>query len=194
MRVFSFILLGSLSTALATTAQAEIRHHEAHVHGHGELNLAIDNQTLYLELSVPAHDIVGFESIKTDQQQATLDDALKQLETPGLWTLPEAAACGMVSARAIAGHEQHDHEKHNHSHDHDAHEHNHDHDAHQQNGNHMDISATYIYQCTHPKAINQLGTTLFDQFERSETIKVQALTDQGQQSGTLSRKQPKVSL
>ncbi len=185
MRVSSLILWGSLFAPLATTVQAEMRHHEAHIHGYGELNLAVDNQTLYLRLNVPAHDIVGFENIKTDQQHVTLNAALKQLEAPGIWTLPEAAVCKMVSASAMA--EQHEH------YDHKKPSHNHDHDEHDHYGNHMNISASYTYQCTHPKAINQLETTLFEQFERSKTIKVQALTDHGQQSATLSRQQPKVS-
>ena len=61
--------------ALSTTAFAEegFRQHEAHVHGHVELNIAQDGKELLMEITAPGADVVGFEHApKTAEQELSL--------------------------------------------------------------------------------------------------------------------------
>ncbi|WP_263078189.1 DUF2796 domain-containing protein [Endozoicomonas sp. Mp262] len=205
MRYSPALIAGALSLALILpNTHAEQRHHEAHVHGQGQLNLAIDDSQVYMELKLPAHDLLGFESINNKAQQQALDQALLQLKSPSLWSFPQQAQCLLTVADASSNKHQHDdHEDHHSEHHHDSHHSDHHddehhdphHDSHQadSDSSHMDISATYTFKCNNTKAINALSTNLFKQFERSELIKVQAITGNGQYSKTLSRTAPKVT-
>ncbi|MGI9277582.1 MAG: ZrgA family zinc uptake protein [Endozoicomonas sp.] len=176
----------------------EVRHAGAHVHGQGELNFAVEDSELHMELMMPAHDILGFESITTEAQQQQLNDALKKLESESLWQLSAEAQCQLSSAHAsTTGHEDHGHgddKKHNHSHDH-GHKHNHkdDHDHdHEDSGGHMDIAVTYVFECSSPGRLNQFSTKLFETFPRSEKIHVQGFTSSGQLSEIITADQPQV--
>ena len=142
------LLCTAISTAVSAAGQ---RSADAHVHGHGQLNFAVDGRDVHLELEIPAADVLGFESIKSDKQKAQLKETLEALESGSLWQFTEAAQCQMVSAEAFSGkehkeeghHDDHDdhHEKHDGDHDdhhekHEAHhgdhhkEHHDDHDDH----------------------------------------------------------------
>ena len=180
--------------------------------GRGQLNVAIEDSHVHMELKLPAHDLLGFETINNKAQQKALDDALNQLKLSSLWEFPKQAQCQLTVAEASShshqdnGHGDHhnekDHDDHhddrhsNKTHDdhHDEHHHDEHHDSHQTDnyGGHMDISATYAFKCKNPKAINALSTNIFEQFERSESIKVQAITPNGQYSKNLSRTTPEV--
>ena len=55
---------------LMTSARAEEDHRELgpHVHGHGTLNIAIEDKRVSMELEVPGMDIVGFEHAAVDRR------------------------------------------------------------------------------------------------------------------------------
>lgn len=184
----------------------------AHVHGVGAINLAQEGNQLYIELKMPAHDALGFETITTDAQKATLAETLKTLESEELWVIPAKAQCQMNEVHAGTGgeHETHDghdheHEEHNakhdeHDHEHEEHhakhdEHDHEHaDNHKEGSKHLDISATYIFTCKEPQQLKTIGTRLFERFQRSESVNIQGLTDKGAINATLSRQKPEVKL
>lgn len=131
--------------ALATPALAEeTRQLDAHVHGVGELNIAIEGETVAMELHVPGADIVGFEhAAESEEDQAKVAAALETLTSPlALFALPEAAGCAVTEAAAeleIEGAEDHDDHGHD-DHDHDDHGHEdhaedeHDEDGHDEDG------------------------------------------------------------
>lgn len=48
----------------------ETCHHDAHVHGVGKLNVALDGDDLIIELTSPAANIVGFEHTPENEQQS----------------------------------------------------------------------------------------------------------------------------
>ena len=156
----------------------EVRHAGAHVHGQGELNFATEGSELHMELMMPAHDILGFETISTPAQQQQLDEALAKLESESVWSLPAAARCQLAEAHASTTNENHN------DHDH----HGHDSEA----GGHMDIAATYLFKCQNISSLNQFATTLFETFPRSELIQVQGFTSSGQLSENMTPDQPKV--
>ncbi|RPE71262.1 uncharacterized protein DUF2796 [Pacificibacter maritimus] len=132
--------LTALSLALAAPAMGdETRQLEAHEHGVGLLNIALDGDDIAIELRAAGADIVGFEyEAQSDADIAKVSAALNVLAEPlKLFSLPATAQCSVVDVKvdleSEAGHDAHDHDDHDgddHD-DHDAHEHAaHDHDDH----------------------------------------------------------------
>ena len=69
MKALPLFLLGTTLT-LSHHLPAEEQHsHDAHEHGHGQLNLALDGQQLLIEFQAPAADLVGFEKTATTAQE-----------------------------------------------------------------------------------------------------------------------------
>ncbi len=188
------------SLALPVAAKQNL---DAHVHGTGEVNLAQEGQSLYIELTLPAHDALGFETIKTKAQKKALYKALETMEAPGLWVLPASAECKLVEAHASAGGHDHD-DDHDHHHDskHDHHDdHNHHHDSkhddehdHHDHSEHLDLQATYNFTCNVPANLSSIKTDLFNRFERSEKLSLQGLTDRGSVKVTLAPAKPEAAL
>ena len=173
----------------------EVRHADAHVHGQGELNFAVEGSELHMELMMPAHDVLGFESITTKAQQQQLDEALHKLEAESLWSLSAQAECQLSSAHASTTGHDHGHSEHKSSHSHDDHVHDHAHahgHAHDHDHDHMDIAVSYVFQCKNADNLTQLSTSLFETFPRSEMIRVQGFTASGQLSETMNSGQPQV--
>lgn len=184
------LFFGSTAT-LAHDHNHEVRHAAAHVHGEGELSLVVENTEMHLELMMPAHDILGFETIATDAQQKQLDETLAQLESGDLWIPSAQAQCQLVKAQAKTSNDSHSHD---HKHDHG---HKHDHEQgpecnHDDHGAHMDIMVSYVYECKNTAQLTDLTTQIFKQFPRSEKIRVQGLTDKGSVFTEISPRQPQV--
>ncbi|MFF7709804.1 DUF2796 domain-containing protein [Pseudomonas sp. NPDC007930] len=150
-----------------------------HEHGVAQLNLAVDGQTLEIELDTPAMNVLGFEHPATSvQDKTTLANAQHRLGLPGtLFALPAAAKCiaaqqqvqsalfGNAAAEAHTGHDD------------DADDH--DHEGHE----HADIHAHYQFQCDHPEALVGIGfEPLFQAFPGTHKLTVQAITGKGQQA------------
>ena len=100
---FAFTLALAAISLLTTAARAEEEHRELgpHVHGHGTLNIAIEDKRVSMELEVPGMDIVGFEhAASTDDQKAAVEKAKARLEKPlGVFSLPAAAGCTVAEAK-----------------------------------------------------------------------------------------------
>ncbi len=212
MRNFSAIAAGVACMALSLSAAGETRHADAHVHGAGHMNFAVEGKQVHLELETPGFDILGFETITSEKQHKLLDQAVEQLKAGDLWVFTPSAGCQLKEVEVSAGDDDHDdhdkhdgHDKHDDGHDrhdddHDKHEdhagekhHDEKHEQHvDEEGGHMDIAATYVYQCTNISKLTSISTNLFKRFEHSEQLKVQGITDRGQVSGMMTRKQPEV--
>ncbi|CAM3665231.1 ZrgA family zinc uptake protein [Parendozoicomonas haliclonae] len=194
--------------ASQATFAEQTRHMDAHVHGSGLLNFAVEGQQLHLELETPGFDILGFESLTTEKQHQQLNDALAQLKKQELWTLSPAASCSLASAEASSskeaadkhsGHDEHEEHGHHDEHDHHA-EHKHDeHDHHDDHGHdhasedsHLDITASYVFECKDINKLDSITANLFKLFPNSQTLKVQGFTDKGQSAATLTREKPEV--
>ncbi len=60
--LFSIVtVISGLGTISPNLEAEELRHHEAHEHGVAHLNVAHDGKNLYIKLTSPAANIVGFE-------------------------------------------------------------------------------------------------------------------------------------
>lgn len=187
-------LLASAALALSFPVLADDHQHslEAHVHGIGTLNIALENQLLELQLESPAMNIIGFEYQPTtaaDIQavkaaQSTLSNAVE------LFAFSPAAQCRLTSVSIenalLKGSGAHDHD---HDHDHESqpaaeiaeHQHN-------------DISAHYQYHCATPAQLNSIDLAgLFKLFTQTEKIQVQLIVGDYQQGAELSAKNTSLS-
>ena len=137
-------------------AASETREAEAHVHGEGKLDIAIEGGMVQMAFAAPSADIVGFEhEADSAEDRAAIEAAVASLAKPlELFVLPEAAGCTLVSAEVqhgeTGGHDheaEHEHDDHGHDEhaeaDHDDHDHedhaeaeddDHDHDEHAAGG------------------------------------------------------------
>ena len=185
-------LLASAALALSFPVLADDHQHslEAHVHGIGTLNIALENQLLELQLESPAMNIIGFEYQPTTEAdiqsvkaaQNTLSNAAE------LFAFSSAAQCRLTSVSIenalLKGSGAHDHD-----HDHESqpaaeiaeHQHN-------------DISAHYQYHCATPAQLNSIDLAgLFKLFTQTEKIQVQLIVGDHQQGAELSAKNTSLS-
>ena len=202
-----------LTTTLLFASPAladDLRQLDAHEHGTGALNIAIEGTVLALELEVPGFDIVGFEyKAKTDADNEAVSVGLALLSDPlGLFALPKAAGCSVTSADAelVMGgnHEGHEHDEHGHDdhghddHGHDDHAHDdHGHDDHahddhaHDHGNkaetHSEFHAEHELTCSDMDKLTEIGLSYFDSFPNAEALEVQLVTETGATQMTATR-------
>ncbi len=201
---------------LATPAFAEdTRALEAHEHGVGALNIAVDGETVAMEFHAPGADIVGFEYEATSaEDRAAIDDAVAILAKPlDLFVLPTAAACNVVQASAALeseeAHDDHDHGHDDHGeadgHDHDEHGHEdhadadkhdeHGHDGHAEaEASHTEFHAEYTLACGNPDALTGIEFAYFEAFENARELEVQIVTTSGAQAFDVTRDDPMLDL
>jgi hypothetical protein len=154
----------------------------AHEHGVASLNVALDGQTLELQLESPAMNLVGFEhAAKSDADKAKVAAAKRELEQPiSLFALNsgDCKATQVELESPLFGDADHDHD--------------HDHHAHQ--GEHSDIHAHYRLECAKANELKQLDLAeLFKRFPATEKIQVQLIGPSGQQGVELTPAQPRLN-
>lgn len=164
---------------LAASAQDKHDHDHGslgkHEHGVAELNIALDGNTLELELDSPAMNLVGFEHAATsDADKATVASAQAQLKQPlQLFSLPAAAKCSLASTElesplfgnAAAKHDDDDHDGHDHA----------------------DVHAHYQLTCDAPDSLANLDfAPLFKRFPATQKLQVQMIGPRGQQGAELT--------
>ncbi|MGB0439827.1 MAG: ZrgA family zinc uptake protein [Paracoccaceae bacterium] len=176
-----------------------MRHLDAHEHGVGALNIAIDGTTVAMEFQAPGADIVGFEHpAESEADLAAIAAATATLSAPlDLFVVPKAAACVVTQARAeIEGDEDHD-EDHHEGHDEDDHagaEHK-DHDEdHADATGHTEFHAEYTLTCTQPDALTKITFAYFDVFPNAKGVDVQMITTSGAQAFDVGHDAPVLDL
>ena len=190
MRKHFLTTLGLVAMSLLTApARAEDGHRELgpHVHGHGTLNIAIEDHRVSMELEVPGMDIVGFEHApSTDEQKAAVEKAKSRLEKPlGVFSLPAAAGCAVAEAKVGVEAEHGDHG--------DGHKHE-DKDDHDAAGGHNQFEATYALDCTNPSALTTITFDYFALFAGAHDLTVNVVTAKGQSKYEVSRSKPTLDL
>jgi hypothetical protein len=190
----TLIALLMLTTAAHAAYADETRELGAHVHGEGQLDIAVDGTTVALSLVVPGADVVGFEhAAETAEEQAAVETTLATLERPlELFVMPEAAGCAVTSAEvALVAEEAHG-DDHDHDHDH-AEDHGHDHD-HGEEAAHNEVQAEYLLTCAAPEALNRIDFAWFEAFPNSEKLDVQMVGTGGAQAAEVRRDAPALDL
>jgi hypothetical protein len=175
------------------TAEAE-RQLGAHEHGHGTLSLAIEDQTINMELRVPGADIVGFEhKAEAAEDKTKIEKAEKTLAEPlALFGLPDAARCKIESAKvSLASEDEPDKD-----HDHDAHDDHTKEALHEADAEaaHSEFHAQYSLVCSNVQAVLTISFPYFDVFPNSEELTVTLITEKGQKALDVSREHALIDL
>lgn len=193
-QTFSLIALMAAFPAFAEDS----RQLDAHVHGIGEMNMAVEGETVLIELHAPGADIVGFEyAAESDTDLAAIDNALLVLDAPlELFTFPEAAGCAVTSASAeMEGEAEHDDHDDDHGEDeHDEHEHDDHGEDHAGEASHTEFHAEYVLTCADPSAITRIDFPYFDTFPNALELEVKIVTPAGAQAFEVERVAPTLDL
>jgi hypothetical protein len=199
------LLALSLAAASPVLAQ-ETRHLDAHEHGVGQLDIAIEGEKISMEFHAPGADIVGFEYAATsDADKHAIEHAIEGLEQPlSLFTFSDAAQCKVLNAHAALeaeahhgeheehGDEHHDEDEHHHEEgEHEAHE---DHEEHADEAGHTEFHADYLFECNNPKALSEITFTYFTAFPNALEVEVQLISDAGATSFEVERDAPVLDL
>ena len=170
------------------------RHMDAHEHGVGMLNIAIEGTTVALTFKAPGADIVGFEyAAHSDADLSAIEAAVSTLAAPlDLFVMPEAARCTVVQAQAVlgggSGHDEHGEEHHD-DHADEGHE---DHADEAATGDadefgHTEFHAEYVLRCDNPESLTEITFAYFDAFPNAREVEVQIITTSGAQAFEVER-------
>jgi hypothetical protein len=187
MKTLILCILAWLPAAMALAEEAEHREHGPHEHGVAELNVALDGDVLWLELSSPAMNIVGFEHAPSSpEQKAAVDTATETLKDGArLFVTSSEAGCELTEAKVTTDveHPEGDHD--------DAAEHG---EAGEHEGEvHSEFQASYRFECAAPDALRQIEVRLFDLFPGTEEIEAQVISGSGQTAAELTAAAPNLS-
>ena len=186
------LILILVTCILGASAAAQ----STHVHGQGQVGMAIDQNLISMTLESPGADIVGFEhEARTAEEKTAVTEALKQLSDPMfVIQLPANASCKVVQASSEVtsenGDEGHaDHEEHT---DHDEHEDHEDHADHEEHENeaHGSFIAEYQLECATIAAIDSIKFVYFDHFRNAQSLIVVLIDKNGQHRHEISRDNP----
>jgi hypothetical protein len=177
-----------IATAITTTPviAEETRQLDAHEHGVGQLDIAIDGQQIAMELHAPGADIVGFEyAAESAKDLAAVDAAVAKLSAPlALFVLPEAAGCSIVEASAGLESEE----------EHEEHGDEHADDEHADEEGHTEFHAEYLLNCAEPSVITGIDFAYFGSFPNALEVEVQIIADTGATSFEVERDAPTLYL
>jgi len=129
---------------------------ESHEHGVSTLKIALEGQTLEMELESPANDIVGFEHApENESQKAKIENALAVLKSKaGIFKTTSAANCQI---KDVSG-------------------------EFEVQKDHAGFHITWKIKCLNPRKIKNLETTFFQQFPKAEEIEVEIISASGQKA------------
>ncbi len=177
MRLF-IAFVCTVSVVGAASAQTHSHTHksrkaDAHQHGTGRLDVAIEGTTVSLALEVPADDIVGFEHVaKTAADKAKVEAAKAKLADPlALFELPKAAGCSLQKGEVKFAAEATD-----------------------KKDGHTEVTAEYTLTCTNVAEVKAIEFAYFKAFKGAEALKVNLIGPTGQSTFDVSRKNPRLVL
>lgn len=176
-----------LTTAIATEQKHE--DHGAHEHGHGTFNVAIEGNTLAMELMAPGADIVGFEhEAKSDADKQAVAKGEETLsDIANVVTLPADAGCTLTSAK-VEVHREDEHDDHAQDKKHE--EKHEDKEA----ENHGEFHVEYALNCKSPQKLTGMRFTYFDTFKGAEELDVTVVGPKQQLKFEVNRATPKIAL
>ena len=151
------------------SSQAADRNPEAHEHGVGVLNIAIQGNEVEIELELPAENVVGFEhEAHTIAEKKRVQDAAAKLKNAAnIVMLPNNAACKLEKAEVESAllEDRHDHGKSKKPNDH---------------GEHAEFAVHYHFECAKMGLLSKLDIFLFKHFPSTHKLRVQYITPKEQ--------------
>lgn len=204
-QAFSLIALVAAFPAFAE----EARQLDAHEHGVGTLNIAIEGSTVVMAFEAPGADIVGFEyAAESDADLAAIDVAVATLGAPlDLFVMPDTAGCTVVEAHAeLESEDRHDEHGEEHHDEHADEEHDeHADEEHEDHGDkdhaddageagHTEFHAEYTLACDDAGALTEITFAYFEAFPNAQEVEVQIITASGAQAFEVERDAPVLDL
>jgi len=157
-----------LTLLVAATAVAAEQKFEQHVHEHGKLifNVALEGQTLSIELDAPADNVIGFEHApRTDAEKTAISDAASLLQSGNdLFAFAPDAFCKFVSTELHAP-------------------------VWQEGQHHADYEARFTYHCAQPQHL-----ALLAKLREVHQAQVNILTAKSQTQATVTSAGARVQL
>ena len=175
--------LAALSASEDTTQS-----HRAHVHGVGQLTIAMDETgRIEAELDAPGDTVFGFEGEPSSSAQHEAAERARAILLDGTRIVEFSSAASCTFEHADLAEDAHDEDGQDEdSERHEDGEHDHDNDDHAARHAHSDIRVTYHFACSRPGRLQTVGTGLFDLFERFQKIDTVWLSRQGQEGFELT--------
>lgn len=162
----------------------------AHVHGTANLQVAVEGDSLSLDMDTPLDNLLGFEhEPRGDKQKNAVRNMAKALRDAATQFVPTPAArCTLVSVQLESGvldpkllgesaKPEHAQEKH----------------EHEEESGHADLDAGFTFRCASPKDLHDMEVKLFDSFPNLHHIDVQLVGPRGQTGAKLDTKQRHLS-
>jgi hypothetical protein len=178
MRLFLAMVatVGAVSVAAAQTRSSAqpSRKADAHQHGQGKLDIAIEGTTISMALEVPADDIVGFEHVaRTKAEKAKVEAAKAQLADPlVLFGLAKSAGCTVQKADVKFEAEATPDGK----------------------DGHTEVKAEYTVGCTNIADVKAIEFLYFKAFRSAEGLNVNLAGPTGQTAFAVTREKPRLEL
>ena len=163
-----------MTCSLGASATAQ----STHVHGQGQVSMAIDQNLLSMTLESPGADIIGFEhEARTAEEKAAVREALKQLSDPMfVIQLPESASCKVIQASSEVASEN-------------GGEGHADHEDHESEA-HGSFIAEYQLACANIAVIDFIKFVYFDHFRNAQSLMVVLIDKNGQHRHEINRDNP----
>ena len=163
------VLLAALSLPAAAAGPG------AHVHGAALLDVAVDGDSLTLNLEAPLASLLGFEHLpRTERQHAAVRAMAATLNKPALlFVATPAAQCAVVAVKlaspvlAAAGKAAGD--------------------------GHADLDGEFVFRCARPAALRDVELKLFAAFPHLRQVDVQLAGPRGQSATRLTPQQARIS-
>jgi hypothetical protein len=190
VRLFLYISL-FLYFFISLLFAEETRQVDKHEHGVGELNIAIQSNTMVLEFIIPGADVVGFEhEAKSEQDKAIVSAALTKFDDyNNIFIIPTNSKCILISSKININQED-EHDEHDEHDDHDGHD---DHDEHQEEA-HNEFYAKYTFECGDIKSLDLLEFPYFETFSNSGELEVQFVSEIGSTSFEVEADSPIINI
>jgi Protein of unknown function (DUF2796) len=166
---------------------AEKRHHDAHVHGVAEINIAVDGAKATVEFRAPAESLMGFEhEAKSESDKKKRDAALEQLRMkrdqmvlfdPKLGCKSSEMKTLVVEEKTTRAEEQPGKDK-----------------DQKKSAEHREVHGAFSVACDKPLAGSRVKFGVYKAFRDIQEIKVQVLSDSGQSGATIKKDKGDVKL
>lgn len=178
--------IGMAASVLLAASAAQAA--PAHEHGVAQLMVAVEGDTVAVELESPLDNLVGFEHApRTPEQRRAIEAMKDSFRTPATLFVPTpAAGCSAAPAELELPEDLHA-DGHADGHDED-HGHEHDHA-----GGHADLHATISFRCKSPAALKEFTVRLFDVFPRLQRIRAQLAVPGRQSAAELDRQHSRLT-
>lgn len=174
--VYSTIVLAGDNEHSHHEEHEEFKEHEAHLHGHGEAYISIEDQVAKVTFILPSIDVFGFEHDPLNEQQHnTVDTQLKLLENSQNIILM-GSSCKQTHIEINSGVNSEDH----------GHEEDHRYEG---SETHSNVTVAYELQCETNHDENIIFS-IFKTFPSIEKIVVKYVSDDIQTSAALTPDSP----